>query len=76
MVWLTVAAIWPPLWRLQGNNPVHFAVLAPTNEVLVFLLQQTGGMAPTGERLVDTRNDDGNPLLAACVANLRSRSRC
>lgn len=47
------------IFSSQGNNPVHFAVLAPTNEVLVFLLQQTGGTAATGGRLVDSQNDDG-----------------
>jgi hypothetical protein len=43
----------------QGNNPAHFAALAPTNEILVFLLQQSRGVFAAGLRLVDATNSDG-----------------
>jgi ankyrin repeat protein len=50
----------------SGNNPVHYAALAETPEVLGFLLQQSRGHLTPEIRLVDSRNAMGEtPLLRA-----------
>lgn len=48
----------------QGNNPMHYACLAPTAEVIGFFQQQLRGMLTPEVRLVDSRNSSGEtPLL-------------
>ncbi|GMH47500.1 hypothetical protein TrVE_jg4874 [Triparma verrucosa] len=50
----------------EGNNPVHYAVLADTFEVLDFIMQQTGGYDTMKKKLIDSRNaDEETPLLRA-----------
>mmetsp|Transcript_8952 Transcript_8952/g.13456 ORF Transcript_8952/g.13456 Transcript_8952/m.13456 type:complete len:728 (-) Transcript_8952:148-2331(-) len=48
----------------QGNNPMHYACLANTGEVMGFLHQQMKGMLTPEIRLVDSVNNAGEtPLL-------------
>ena len=52
----------------DGNNPLHYAALADTPEVLEFIIGQGGGKDINGGKLVDSRNADGEtPLLRACT---------
>ena len=47
----------------EGNNPIHYACMAETNETLGFLLQQTRGMLDANTRLVDSVNTAGETAL-------------
>lgn len=48
----------------EGNNPVHYAALADTAEVVRFLNQQTKGMLTPDCRLLESRNNNGEtPIL-------------
>lgn len=50
----------------EGNNPLHYAALAETTEVMTFIFGQTKGFYTPEVRLVDTRNNQGEtPLLKA-----------
>ena len=50
----------------QGNNPMHYACLAPTAEVIGFFQQQLRGMLTPDTKLIDSRNHNGEtPLLRA-----------
>lgn len=51
---------------IHGNNPMHYACLAPTAEVMSFFHQQLKGMLTPEIRLVDSINNLGEtPLLRA-----------
>lgn len=53
----------------HGNNPMHYACLAPTAEVMGFFLQQTRGMLTPEIKLIDSRNNNGEtPLLRSVGA--------
>lgn len=47
----------------EGNNPIHYACMAETNETLGFILQQTRGMLDASTRLVDSVNTAGETAL-------------
>jgi hypothetical protein len=50
----------------HGNNPMHYACLASTAEVMGFFHQQLRGMLTPEVRLVDSTNHSGEtPLLRA-----------
>ena len=53
----------------RGNNPMHFAAIADTPEVMGFLQQQGRALvSPPHTRLVDSKNDAGEtPLLRAAA---------
>lgn len=52
----------------HGNNPMHYAAMADTPEVMGFFHQQTRGYFDSETRLVDSRNDAGEtPLLRAMM---------
>ncbi len=46
-----------------GNNPIHFAALADTTEVVGFFMQQTKGFLTSSLRVVDSRNHAGETAL-------------
>jgi ankyrin repeat protein len=51
---------------IHGNNPMHYACLAQTSEVMGFFHQQLRGMLTSEIRLVDSVNHAGEtPLLRA-----------
>jgi ankyrin repeat protein len=51
---------------IHGNNPMHYACLAQTSEVMGFFHQQLRGMLTPELRLVDSINNAGEtPLLRA-----------
>jgi hypothetical protein len=52
----------------QGNNPMHHACMAPTAEVLGFLIQQTRGLLTPYVKLIDSRNNNGETPLLRSVA--------
>jgi len=57
----------------QGNNPMHYACLADSSEVIGFLMQQTKGFFTEQVRLVESRNRLGEtPLLRAMVTGVNA----
>ena len=60
----------------EGNNPLHYAVLADDGQVIDFIMQQTGGYAD-GEKIIDSRNDDQEtPIIRAATRGVLNVMKC
>ena len=60
----------------EGNNPLHYAVLADNGQVIDFIMQQTGGHAD-GYKIIDSRNDDEEtPIIRAATRGVLPVIKC
>eukprot|EP00520_Triparma_pacifica_P001696 CAMPEP_0118659566 /NCGR_PEP_ID=MMETSP0785-20121206/15183_1 /TAXON_ID=91992 /ORGANISM="Bolidomonas pacifica, Strain CCMP 1866" /LENGTH=311 /DNA_ID=CAMNT_0006552685 /DNA_START=68 /DNA_END=999 /DNA_ORIENTATION=+ len=60
----------------EGNNPLHYAVLADDAQVIDFIMQNTGGYMD-GEKIIDSRNDDEEtPMIRAATRGILNVMKC